>query len=62
MISDDGGYTASATIILRNMTRERTGWRRYVFGRWLISDEPLRVDAANLLRRVGLLKEPDDEN
>ncbi|EEW57283.1 hypothetical protein SCH4B_4352 [Ruegeria sp. TrichCH4B] len=38
--------------ILHNMAVERTGWRGF-FRRWWISDEPLRNDAANLIREVG---------
>ena len=38
--------------ILHNMAVERTGWRGF-FRRWWISDEPLRNDAANLIRDVG---------
>lgn len=37
--------------ILHNMSLERTGWRKF-FSRWLISDEPLRNDAARLLREI----------
>lgn len=38
--------------ILHSMAVERTGWRGF-FRRWWISDEPLRNDAANLIREVG---------
>lgn len=41
-----------ALTILHNMAVERTGWRSF-FRRWWISDEPLRNDAANLIREVG---------
>lgn len=41
-----------ALTILHNMSLERVGWRGF-FRRWYISDEPLRHDAANLLRRLG---------
>lgn len=41
-----------ALTILHNMAVERTGWRSF-FRRWWISDEPLRNDAANLIRDVG---------
>ena len=41
-----------ALSILHNMAVERTGWRSF-FRRWWISDEPLRNDAANLVREVG---------
>jgi len=40
--------------ILHNMAVERTGWRGF-FRRWWISDEPLRNDAANLIRDVGYM-------
>ena len=43
-------FSARATTILKNLALERKGWRRWVFGRWYINDEPLRNDAANLLR------------
>lgn len=39
--------------ILHNMALERRGWRR-IFGRWLISDEPLRNDAARFLKDLGV--------
>lgn len=41
-----------ALTILHNMSLERTGWRGFV-RRWAISDEPLRNDAARLLREIG---------
>ncbi|MGI3168438.1 hypothetical protein ACRARG_04750 [Pseudooceanicola sp. C21-150M6] len=41
-----------ALCILHNMAVERTGWRSF-FRRWWISDEPLRNDAANLIREIG---------
>lgn len=37
--------------ILHRMATERTGWRRYL-ARWYYSDEPLRNDAANLVREA----------
>lgn len=39
-----------ALAILCLMATERTGWRSAILGRWYYSDEPLRNDAANLLR------------
>lgn len=44
-----------ALCILHRMATERTGWRSF-FGRWYYSDEPLRNDAANLVRdaRFGM--------
>jgi len=54
----DAQFCERATIILKHLALERTGWRRWLLGRWYISDEPLRNDAANLLRaarwHVGL--------
>lgn len=37
--------------ILHRLATERTGWRRF-FQRWYYSDEPLRNDAANLVREA----------
>lgn len=47
----DKEFMERATKILHNMAleRKRPWWRR-VFHRWYISDEPLRHDAARLLR------------
>lgn len=42
-----------ALVILHNLSLERTGFWRQLFRRWHISDEPLRHDAANLLREVN---------
>lgn len=38
--------------ILHRFGTERTGWRSF-FQRWYYSDEPLRNDAANLVRQAG---------
>lgn len=38
-----------AWAILHRMALERRGWRGF-FRRWFYADEPLRNDAANLLR------------
>ncbi len=38
--------------ILHRFATERTGWQRF-FSRWYYSDEPLRNDAANLVREAG---------
>lgn len=38
--------------ILHRMGTENTGWRSF-FRRWYYSDEPLRNDAANLVREAG---------
>lgn len=43
-----------ALVILHNLSLERRGFWRQLFRRWHISDEPLRHDAANLLREVGV--------
>ena len=42
-------FAERAALILHNMAQENIGWRSW-FRRWHISDEPLRNDAANLLR------------
>ena len=55
-MSDDARYL-DALDILHHLALERTGWRRFL-RRWCISDEPLRNDAANLLRRVGYRHRP----
>ena len=40
--------------ILSHMTAERpAGVGRFIKGRWMISDEPLRNDAANILPVIG---------
>lgn len=44
-------FESDAATILHNLALERTGWRRYVFGRWYIAAEPLRNDAGRLLRQ-----------
>lgn len=52
-------FAERAAIILHNMALERRGW--HPFRRWFINDEPLRNDAANLLRMSGWnFKMPDD--
>lgn len=38
--------------ILHRMATENTGWRTY-YRRWYYPDEPLRNDAANLVREAG---------
>jgi hypothetical protein len=56
----DKQFRERALHILHNMALERTGWRGF-FRRWHISDEPLRHDAANLIREVGYAKRvPND--
>jgi hypothetical protein len=45
--------------VLHSFALERTGWRGF-FRRWYYSDEPLRHDAANLIRRAGFMaKQPE---
>lgn len=39
--------------ILTLMATERVGWRGLLLGRWYYSHEPLRNDAANLIRSCG---------
>lgn len=48
----DQEFSERAMAILHNMALERKGWRGF-FRRWHISDEPLRNDAASLLRERG---------
>jgi len=50
----DRQFANEAANILQNMSLEKRGFWRQLFGRWHISDEPLRHDAANLLRRAGV--------
>jgi hypothetical protein len=46
--------------ILHRMATEQTGWRA-IFRRWYYSDEPLRNDAANLVRQAGFqMAQPDN--
>lgn len=47
-------FIEDASRVLYNMSLERTGYWRQLFRRWHISDEPLRHDAANCLRRHGI--------
>lgn len=49
--SSDTVLLERALGILHRMATERTGWRRF-FARWYYSDEPLRNDAANLVREA----------
>lgn len=48
----DSHLMMEALGILHRFATENTGWRS-VFRRWYYSDEPLRHDAANLVRRAG---------
>ena len=56
----NSGFEDSCTMLLHRLSLERVGWRRYWYGRWLYPDEPLRNDAAALLRhyRLSLKLEP----
>ncbi len=38
--------------VLHRLATENTGWRSW-FRRWKYADEPLRNDAANLVRQAG---------
>ena len=49
---DDREFAERAARILHNMALENTGGRSF-FRRWTIHHEPLRNDAANLLRARG---------
>ncbi len=55
----DADFRDRAETILHNLALERVGpWRRF-WRRWEISDEPLRCDAARLLREAGVhIKRP----
>jgi len=47
-------FARRAAVILHNLALERVGpWRQF-WRRWHISDEPLRNDAARLLREKGV--------
>lgn len=47
--------------ILHRLATENTGWFS-MFSRWAYSDEPLRNDAANLVREAGFhMKLPHDQ-
>lgn len=47
--STDAMLLDRALGVLHRMATENTGWRAF-FRRWYYSDEPLRNDAANLVR------------
>lgn len=51
--SRDHDLLMRALFILHEMRLERTGWRRWVFGRWYYPDEPLRNDASRLVQEAG---------
>lgn len=51
---DDRQFRERAVTILANMARERASWWSQILrGRWPVHHEPLRRDAANLLRASG---------
>ena len=50
MIETDRELLERALAILHRMQVENTGWRSW-FKRWYYSDEPLRNDAAALIRK-----------
>lgn len=49
---DDTQLLERALGILHRFGTEQTGWRA-IYRRWYYSDEPLRNDAANLVREAG---------
>ena len=51
-MSEDMELNRRALEILHRMQVENTGWRSW-FKRWYYSDEPLRNDAAALIRQSG---------
>lgn len=51
-LTSDTALLDRALGILHRMATENTGWRSF-FRRWYYSDEPLRNDAANLVRSAG---------
>lgn len=52
MTLSDGALLERALGILHRFGTEQIGWRAF-FRRWYFSDEPLRNDAANLVREAG---------
>ena len=54
MAMGDKEFQSRAIQILHNMALERVGFWRRLIGRWHISHEPLRNDAANLLRESNI--------
>jgi len=52
MMGKDPALLERALAILHRLGTEQTGWRA-VFRRWYYSAEPLRNDAANLVREAG---------
>jgi hypothetical protein len=55
ILMDDFEFANRAAVILHDLSLERKGLRQ-LLNRWYVSDEPLRHDAANLLRERGWVK------
>lgn len=49
--TSDAALLRRALVVLHHMATERTGWR-YFLSRWYYSDEPLRNDAAEIVREA----------
>jgi hypothetical protein len=49
-MSDDPNYHCN----LHLLALERTGWRRWVFGRWVYSCEPFRRDIQRACAKVDM--------
>jgi hypothetical protein len=49
---EEAAHYTRCLAVLHRMATENTGWRGF-FRRWHYSDEPLRNDAANLVREAG---------
>lgn len=57
--TEDDRLLWEALGILHRFATENTGWRS-IFRRWYYSDEPLRNDAANLVRQAQIqLPQPE---
>lgn len=52
----DREFLERASTILHHMALERVGFWRSLFRRWHIHHEPLRNDAANLLKERGVTR------
>lgn len=52
LFDKDAALLDRSLAILHRMATENTGWRGW-FRRWYFADEPLRNDAANLVREAG---------
>jgi hypothetical protein len=59
MTKKDEALFKRSLAVLHRMATEQTGWRAF-FRRWYYSDEPLRNDAANIVREAGFdMPRPD---